>query len=160
MRRFASSIATGLAALVAGTSWVSASEASAVSLANPVPMPALELGDLTVTLPPPATGGGGDWAEEATTARCAIRTSGAWLVATLDEPMPADTWLEVEVLGAGPGPGEGSGFQPLSARDRRLTLRLRSTEGIPLRLRYRFRHGLHAAPGSFSRTVIFSLVDS
>lgn len=111
--------------------------------------------DLVVAIPPPVPGGGMVWADGETTLECPPRAGGQRLVAQLDEPMPPDTWLEVEVLGTGARPG----FQPLQRRGLTLALHPPGLPSVTLTLRYRFRHGVHASPGSFSRAILFTLLD-
>lgn len=114
-----------------------------------------DFSDLVVAIPPPLPGGGMAWADGETTLEYTPGTRGQRLVALLDEPMPTDTWLEVEVL----GPGTRPGFQTLTRRGRTLALQAPGTSPLTLTLRYRFRHGIHAAPGSFSRAILFTLLD-
>lgn len=77
------------------------------------------------------------------------------LVAALDEPMPPGTWLEVEVQ----GPGASRGFRAMTVRGHTLVLLVPGTSSTQLSLRYRFGHDLTASTGSFSRTILFTLLD-
>lgn len=113
--------------------------------------------DLVLGLTSPVAIDATAWVEVETVLDCVPR--GAWqvLMASLDEPMPAGTELEVELSLA-----EGDvGFerQRLTERSRMLAFRLPATMREPLRIRYRFRCDLYAATGSFSRSVVFTLID-
>ena len=113
--------------------------------------------DLVLGMPPVVAVNGAVWVETESTLDCLPRGEWQVVMATLDEPMPPGTELEVELFS--PAAEVTLGRQRLSERSAMLAFRLPAKAGIPLRLRYRFRHDLLAATGSFSRSVLFTLID-
>lgn len=93
--------------------------------------------------------------EVGTTVNCVPGGRERLLVAALDEPMPPGTWLEVEVHGT----GARRGFRTMTVRGHSLVLLVPGTSSTQLSLRYRFGHDLTASTGSFSRTLLFTLLD-
>jgi len=115
----------------------------------------VEATDLIVTVSASWVCSGAEPVEVRTSVNCVPGGRERLLVAALDEPMPPGTWLEVEVQ----EPGARRGFRAMTVRGHSLVLLVPGTFSTSLRLRYRFGHDLMALTGSFSRTVLFTLLD-
>ncbi|MBL9134319.1 MAG: hypothetical protein JNK85_00560 [Verrucomicrobiales bacterium] len=120
-------------------------------------MAGLSVRDLVVGLPSPVVVDGAAWVEVETALDCVPRGDWQVVMASLDEAMPPGTELEVELFSA--EIEVGFGRQRLTDRSCMLAFRLPASLRDPVRLRYRFRYDLFAAPGSFSRAVLFTLID-